>query len=157
MYQNLMFLGVVLVSAMVVLRIYQSWQKEKALKPGAKTKSVLRQQKTGRRQRGHAMSAEPYHCVTLVGGCPALETYKGKRFLASSAPPLPVPDCTAERCDCHYTHHSDRRKPNEDRRTLGRMAEEQYTLTGNSERRGSHGRRKSDGNWATIDDWSSAV
>jgi hypothetical protein len=162
MYQNMMIGVVILIALLVAQRVYRSWQTEKP--PGQGT-GKTRQFNPGKRSgtmapKGggdHGMSAEPYHCVTLEGRCAALGTYKGKRFLASNAPPLPVPDCTSGRCQCHYTHHADRRATDTDRRLLGRLADEQYSITGKSERRGAHGRRKSDGNWATVDDWSNAV
>ena len=152
MYQNIMFAAVVLILLLVAQRVYNTWQKEKTRKPAASAKRGA-----PRSRQTNAMSAQPFHCVTLVGNCKALESYKGKRFLASNAPTLPVPGCTAGRCECHYMHHADRREPNTDRRALGRLAEEQYTLTGNAERRESRGRRKSDGGWASIDEWSNVV
>ena len=145
-----------LVLVLIAKRIYSTWQLEKTRKPAAGT-ARRPAKKVAKAKSEQSMSAQPFHCVTLVGNCPALEGYKGKRFLATDAPPLPVPECTSARCQCHYTHHADRRDPNTDRRALGRLAEEQYTLVGNPERRGSRGRRKSDGNWATIDEWSNAV
>lgn len=156
MLQNIMLGAVLLVLVLVAQRIYSTWQFEKTRNAaaGAKRKAGT---KSGRKSGSGSMSAQPYHSVTLVGDCASLETYKGKRFLASNAPPLPVPDCTCEDCHCHYVHHADRRDPKDDRRAMGRLAEEQYTLSGNSERRGSRGRRKSDGNWADIDEWSKAV
>ena len=157
MYQNIMLGALVLVLLLIAQRIYNTWQLEKTRKPAVAASARRPAKKTAKAKGAEGMSAQPFHCVTLVGNCPALEDYKGKRFLASDAPPLPVPDCTSDRCQCHYTHHADRRDPNTDRRALGRFAEEQYTLIGNPERRGSRGRRKSDGNWATIDDWSNAV
>ncbi|KAA1188960.1 hypothetical protein F0M18_17305 [Pseudohalioglobus sediminis] len=161
MYQNIMLFAVLVVLAMVVFRVYQSWQTEKSRKPaGAGALDSRSNSKTRAKGKRHQRKdadtqTEPYHCVTLVGDCPALKSYKNKRFLASNAPPLPVPDCTAARCNCHYTHHSDRRKPKGDRRALGRLAEEQYVLVGNEERRKtSRGRRKTDVGWASIDEWS---
>lgn len=150
MYQNIMLAGVAVMIGLVALRVYRSWEAEKARKPAPRSRPEASKSSNTRDE----VSAQPFHCVTLVGNCGALRAYRGKRFLARTAPPLPVPGCTAQRCSCHYVHHADRRKPNEDRRALGRMAEEQHILVGNSERRKSRGRRKSDGGWATIDGWS---
>ena len=47
--------------------------------------------------------------------CAAVRQVEGKRFLASSAPMLPLPNCGTPRCACKYQHYQDRRT-NRDRR-----------------------------------------
>lgn len=57
-------------------------------------------------------SAEPYHAVTVKAGAESCEGAKqlaGVRFLSTSAPRLPLPDCSQPACLCHYIHHADRR------------------------------------------------
>ena len=42
--------------------------------------------------------------------CMPAKEISGKRFLASNAPRLPLPDCTnQDRCQCKYRHYGDRR------------------------------------------------
>ena len=53
-----------------------------------------------------------YHAVSVKPGayaCSAANQIAGQRFLASEAPTLPLPDCDAAECDCHFIHHDDRR------------------------------------------------
>ncbi|MCB1907115.1 MAG: hypothetical protein KDH15_07080 [Rhodocyclaceae bacterium] len=63
----------------------------------------LRQERTSR---------FPYRCVSVVGGpnaCSTVDLVRGRRYLPSDAPPLPLPGCPASDCGCTYRHHSDRR------------------------------------------------
>jgi hypothetical protein len=41
--------------------------------------------------------------------CDAAQACKGKRFLSSNAPLLPLAGCDVMRCDCRYRHYDDRR------------------------------------------------
>ena len=53
-----------------------------------------------------------YHAVSIKPGayaCSAANEIAGQRFLATEAPNLPLPGCDAAECDCHFTHHNDRR------------------------------------------------
>jgi hypothetical protein len=85
-----------------------------------------------------------YHAVSVKPGayaCSAANDIAGQRFLATEAPSLPLPGCDAAECECHFTHHSDRRS-GKDRRspfTSGGMA----AATGSfaSERRKGQDRR----------------
>jgi hypothetical protein len=86
---------------------------------------------------------QPWHSVGVIGGtmaCAAAVQNKGRRFLASEAPPIPLPDCTAPwRCKCVYRHYADRRATPRriaDRGMFGRHI--------GSERRQSRGRRAED-------------
>src|SRR5437868_4556464 len=86
---------------------------------------------------------EPWHAVSIVAGvtaCPAAAQAKGKRFLATDAPRIPLQDCAwAWRCKCVYRHHPDRRAAPRriaDRGMMGRHK--------GSERRQSRGRRGDD-------------
>jgi hypothetical protein len=59
-----------------------------------------------------------FHAVSikyLSSACPAAKTMDGKRFLATAAPRLPLPDCDVLKCRCKFVHHKDRRS-SEDRR-----------------------------------------
>jgi hypothetical protein len=88
-----------------------------------------------------------YHAVSIKPGayaCSAANDLAGQRFLASEAPSLPLSDCNAADCECHFTHHKDRRS-GKDRRspfTSGGMAA--ATGTFGSERREGRDRRLDD-------------
>jgi hypothetical protein len=54
----------------------------------------------------------PYHAVSIEPGarcCAASRKLEGRRFLASSAPMLPLKECGSQTCQCRYVHHNDRR------------------------------------------------
>jgi hypothetical protein len=53
-----------------------------------------------------------FHAVSLKitsGACSAAKDLKGKRFLSSAAPRIPLPDCDVLDCKCRFLHHKDRR------------------------------------------------
>jgi hypothetical protein len=53
-----------------------------------------------------------WHAVAIVApsrACEAALACKGKRFLSSEAPRLPLAQCDANRCICKYRHFEDRR------------------------------------------------
>jgi hypothetical protein len=70
------------------------------------SQSGRRARPTRRAQRYHSVSVETPDAAERCAACEAL---RGQRFLVSSAPPLPVPGCTAHSCACRYVHHDDRR------------------------------------------------
>jgi len=55
-----------------------------------------------------------YHAVHIrfceERACGAVRQHEGKRFLARTAPPLPLAECLADECSCRYSHYDDRRK-----------------------------------------------
>jgi hypothetical protein len=56
--------------------------------------------------------SNPYHAVSIVTCLHPCDTAKkaiGQRFLSKQAPRLPLPGCDAERCECKFRHHGDRR------------------------------------------------
>ena len=85
-----------------------------------------------------------FHAVSVKPGayaCAAANNIAGQRFLATEAPPLPLLECNAEVCDCHFIHHNDRRT-GKDRRspfTSGGIAAATGTFSG--ERRRGDDRR----------------
>ena len=85
-----------------------------------------------------------FHAVSVKPGtyaCSAANNIAGQRFLASQAPSLPLPDCDADTCECHFVHHNDRRT-GKDRRspfTSGGIAAATGTFSG--ERRKGDDRR----------------
>jgi hypothetical protein len=63
-----------------------------------------------------------FHAVSIKfgqGACAAAKATSGQRFLAKEAPPLPLPDCDAGLCECHYRHHKDRRAGSDRRSPFG--------------------------------------
>ena len=53
-----------------------------------------------------------FHSVSLkIAGtaCDAAKAMTGRRFLATAAPKLPLPDCDVLECSCRFVHHKDRR------------------------------------------------
>lgn len=85
-----------------------------------------------------------YHAVSVNPGayaCSAANNIAGQRFLATEAPSLPLPDCDAAECDCHFVHHNDRRTGRDRRNpfTSGGLAA--ATGTFSSERRRGDDRR----------------
>lgn len=89
-------------------------------------------------------NSSKYHAVSVKPGayaCSAANNIAGQRFLASQAPSLPLPECDASECDCHFVHHNDRRT-GKDRRspfTSGGVAAATGTFSG--ERRKGDDRR----------------
>jgi hypothetical protein len=88
-------------------------------------------------------SQQPWHAVMVTapsGACAAAHACKGRRYLSSEAPQLPLPDCTAKRCECKYRHFADRR--GDSRREDGNVAPPAAREQTN--RRKSRGRRVTD-------------
>lgn len=88
-------------------------------------------------------SLNRYQSVSVVCAgkhCAAVKSLTGQRFLASSAPALPLPACSiAEQCKCRFQKHVDRR--DYARRLLGEVSK----WYGGAEKRLSRGgRRRSD-------------
>ena len=64
----------------------------------------------------HPVSLEPqhhpFHCVVVEArgdACEAAHKLADMRFLATDAPHLPLPQCSAAVCNCVYHHFEDRR------------------------------------------------
>jgi hypothetical protein len=86
-----------------------------------------------------------FHAVSINFGkdaCAAAKATTGQRFLAKEAPPLPLPDCDAQRCECHYRHHKDRRKGADRRSPFGSGGLSGATGRYDRERREGSDRRK---------------
>ena len=89
-----------------------------------------------------------YHAVSIkfeANACDAAKAMTGRRFLATTAPRLPLPDCDALECRCHFAHHDDRRSGKDRRSPFGARG---YSPSGSGsfekERRDSAGRRDGD-------------
>ena len=55
-----------------------------------------------------------YHAVHIQfceeGACTEVRQHRDKRYLANQAPALPLEYCSADECNCRYSHYDDRRK-----------------------------------------------
>jgi hypothetical protein len=84
---------------------------------------------------------QPWHAVMIAAppsACEAALACKGKRFLSTEAPWLPLEECDVKRCNCRYRHYEDRRGESRRRDAKPAAAPEQ------SNRRRSRGRRATD-------------
>ncbi len=94
-----------------------------------------------------AKTGSQFHAVSIQftdGACEAAKGMASKRFLASAAPRIPLPECDVPECKCRFTHHKDRRH-GEDRR--GRVPDSMLGTTGRyagKERRYRGDRRNDD-------------
>ena len=107
-------------------------------------KSEEKQQPASLKDSGSAA----YHAVSIKFekyACEAAKEMEGRRFLSSAAPRLPLPECNALECRCHFVHYKDRRAPR-DRRSPFAAAGFGGGSTGSyeKERRERPDRRKSD-------------
>lgn len=86
-----------------------------------------------------AARPNPYQAVTVVCPgkcCAAVKVLAGQRFLARSAPSLPLPACSlANQCRCSFRKYDDRR--DENRRLQGELSK----WYGGAEKRRFRGRR----------------
>jgi hypothetical protein len=84
-----------------------------------------------------------WHAVAILPGagcCKAAESARGRRFLSTEAPLLPLRACDVGACTCKYRHH-------EDRRGTPRRSEEaggSQRSRAPTERRSNRGRRETD-------------
>ena len=86
-----------------------------------------------------------YHAVSIkfsANACNAAKAMAGRRFLASAAPRIPLPDCDALECNCQFVHHDDRRS-GKDRRSPFAPAARMGGLGGQEQRAGKDRRRAS--------------
>ena len=91
----------------------------------------------------------PFHCVACecaVKDCAAAAAMKDKVYLVGDDGKLPLPECTAFGCRCHYVHLADRRQHEWDRRASFGLEQDMYQYTHDRDRRISAGRR--------VEDWS---
>ena len=88
-----------------------------------------------------------YHAVSIrftEGACDAAKELAGRRFLASAAPRLPLPECDAASCECRFAHHKDRRAGRDRRSPFASSGMSGATGRLEQERRQGTGRRSSD-------------
>ena len=74
--------------------------------------------------------------------CKAVAEHANEVFLASSAPRLPLAECSEKECRCKYIHLDDRRSGGDRRIELGELGA--FLPTNQIERRTNNGRRVAD-------------
>ena len=98
--------------------------------------------RTNLRRKG---STTEYHSVSIrlsKNACAAAEDLSGRRYLATTAPILPLPECDADECTCRFEHHEDRRTGKDRRNPFSPGVMGSGTSAGQSEHRGGTDRRK---------------
>ncbi len=86
-----------------------------------------------------------YHSVSISlskNACAAAEDLSGRRFLATTAPNLPLPECDADECTCRFKHHEDRRTGKDRRNPFSPRVLGSGSSAGESEHRDGTDRRK---------------
>src|SRR6185312_10613023 len=109
-----------------------------------KLRGLLGWSESGASGAARAVAKKParpsrYQAVTIVCPgkcCAAVKSLAGQRFLAGSAPSLPLPACSlSNQCKCRFRKYDDRREEN--RRLPGELSR----WYGGAEKRRSRGRR----------------
>jgi hypothetical protein len=88
-----------------------------------------------------------YHAVSIKfdqNACNAAKEMSGRRFLSNAAPRLPLPECNALECRCHFVHHKDRRIGKDRRSPFAAGGHSGGTGSFEKERRERRDRRKDD-------------
>lgn len=86
-----------------------------------------------------------FHAVSIkLSGqsCQAAKEMSGRRFLATAAPKLPLPNCDVLDCNCRFVHHDDRRSNKDRRSPFGPGGVAGSTGSFTSEQRSGTDRRK---------------
>ena len=85
-----------------------------------------------------------FHAVSIKyagRACDAAKNMTGRRFLATAAPKLPLPECDVLDCGCRFAHHEDRRSRQDRRSPFGPGGASGTTGSFNTEQRGGSDRR----------------
>ena len=85
-----------------------------------------------------------FHAVSInyAGrACEAAKNMSGRRFLATAAPKLPLPECDVLECSCRFVHHEDRRSRKDRRSPFGPGGSSGATGSFNTEQRNGPDRR----------------
>ena len=139
MFETFLLAGGLAAGILILLKLFA-----RKRKPKTRVRSAPEYEGTSHHKVVKAASNSRYKAVSCIGQCPAIKGLQGKRFLHREAPTLPVPGCTASRCDCVYTHHDDRRLGKRDRRGLSQISKEFFDYSGQPNRRNRRGRRTAD-------------
>ena len=88
-----------------------------------------------------------YHAVAIKyseNACDAAKAMTGRRFLSSTPPRLPLPECDFPECRCQFAHYDDRRAPRDRRSPFAGGGVAGTTVSFEKERREEPDRRKED-------------
>ena len=97
--------------------------------------------------RPSAARTSAFHAVSIKfpeQACAAAKAIAGQRFLSTQAPNLPLPECNASKCNCHFSHHKDRRANKDRRSPFASAMSADGTGRFEKERRDRNERRKED-------------
>jgi hypothetical protein len=86
-----------------------------------------------------------YHSVAIKyakNACDAAKAMTGRRFLATAAPRLPLPECNYSECSCTFAHYDDRRSRKDRRSPFAAGSASGATGKHGVERRERNDRRK---------------
>jgi len=86
-----------------------------------------------------------FHAVSIdfpVSACSAAKAMAGRRFLATAAPELPLPECDVAECNCGFSHHEDRRSIKDRRSPFSPSGATDGTGSYERERRSNKDRRQ---------------
>lgn len=104
-------------------------------------------QAAARPETRRTTSNTEFHAVSIkVGGhaCSAAKAMVGRRFLATAAPKLPLPECDILDCNCRFMHHKDRRSSRDRRSPFAPSGMGGGTGAFDTEQRDGKDRRKND-------------
>jgi len=113
---------------------------------------LLRKRKNTAADEQQSSAAKPqstntqFHAVSIKTAghaCKAAQEMSGRRFLATAAPKLPLPECDVLECNCRFAHHDDRRNHKDRRSPFGPGGVAGSTGAYSSEQRSGSDRRKS--------------
>jgi hypothetical protein len=85
-----------------------------------------------------------FHAVSIKyagPACVAAKNMSGRRFLATAAPKLPLPECDILECSCRFAHHEDRRSRQDRRSPFGPGGSSGATGSFDAEQRAGSDRR----------------
>ena len=142
-------MGNFVIGVLILLAIYLvvAWRRSSSKSQGQSGRVGSAAQKAGKTA---VAPRNPWRATSIAHdarACDAVKAIGRRRFLDTEKqlPKLPLPDCNAERCNCKYVHHEDRRDESEDRRSPNALHAELYDRSGQVNRRErKRGRRKTD-------------
>lgn len=128
---------ILLVLLMLLVVVWMWTRRRQSAQPGARRLPNRRSNK----------NKADYHAVSIkfpAHACLAAKELQGRRFLASEAPHLPLPECDAAECKCVFAHHDDRRAGKDRRSPFAAGGTSGSTGRYQAERREGEDRRHED-------------
>lgn len=112
---------------------------------------LVRKRREGSPQKGSSTELRQktantqFHAVSIKyegRACEAAKNMSGRRFLATAAPKLPLPECDVLDCSCRFAHYDDRRSHKDRRSPFGPGGVAGGTGSFSSEQRAGSDRRR---------------